>query len=151
MCLDVGQTKAELWKHTSQHRKAALLIKKQHVKATFSYFPMQCFTPKLGFKERNSERKYALTFIREVKSKSFRFHFFSSRNSKEMILLTLVFKQWKWKGNDLRLIFVISSLRYGVKKCKFYFLSHYLTLLTKRKEDVSSDCFYNYSFFCTLP
>ena len=55
--------------------------KKQHINATFSYFPMQCFTPKRGFKEGNSERKYALTFIREVKSKSFGFHSFS-RNSK---------------------------------------------------------------------
>ena len=91
MCLDVGQTKAELWKHTSQHRKAAL-IKKQHVKATFSYFPMQCFTPKQGFKEGNSERKYALTLTEKWKVKALAFTLFQEIQ-KEMILLTLVFKK----------------------------------------------------------
>ena len=57
---------------------------------------MQCFTPKRGFKEGNSERKYALTFIREVKSKSFGFHSFS-RNSKGSDLAYTRFQEVKVK------------------------------------------------------
>ena len=53
-------------------------------------------SPKRGFKEGNSERKYALTFIREVKSKSFGFHSFS-RNLKGNDLAFTRFREVKVK------------------------------------------------------
>ena len=111
-----------------------------------------------GFKEFEKWKKYAFTFIQEVKSEKFwlslffekckvkRFCFHSFSRSESEMKMTRDRDEVKFlesfreiSRNEILTSFFLpkSSLKYGLKKCKVDFLSHDLTLLSKMQENMA--------------